>query len=79
MQVQRETGFGSEVLKLGLELRNGVPITGDEQHHSEFVAKTGHAAFADVATAVANDFSEVMDETGTVGPDGRDGKVLLHF
>ncbi len=78
MQVQCKTGFGREVLKLGFELGNGVPIAGHQQNHGEFVAEARHAALADVAAAVADDSSEVVDETGTVWPDGRDGKVLLH-
>jgi hypothetical protein len=56
-----------------------MPITGDEQHHGEFVAETRHTALADIAATVADDFGEVVDETSTVGPDGRDGKVLLHY
>src|SRR5262249_49199247 len=52
LEVNTETRGLGEALELRLELREGVPVAGDEQQHRELSAEARHAALADVATGL---------------------------
>ena len=76
--MQRDPRFGGKAGEFRLELCERMPIAADERHHRKLAAEAGHSALADIAAAIADDFGEIVDETGSIRPDGRDGNVLLH-
>lgn len=55
-----------------------MPIAAHEGDHRKFTTETRHAALADVAAAITDDFREFVNEACSIRPDGRDGDVLLH-
>src|SRR6185369_18087062 len=74
-----EVGALREPLQLRFELGERVPVAGHEQQHGELGPEVGHAAFADVAAAFADDARQLVNHAGAVATDGRNGQVLLHL
>ena len=66
----------AQLLQLGLELGERVPVARDQQQHRELAAERAHPAVDDVAGAVEHDAGEVVDEAGAVAAECADDDEL---
>ena len=75
-QVEGQVLVVAELLELGFEPHQRVPVAADQQQHGEFAAQRDHAALGDAAAAVGDGAGQVVDQAGAVGADGGNGNVL---
>ena len=78
LQVEREARFARKALQLGLKLRQRMPVATHEQQHRKLITETRHATFADIAAAVGDHLSEIVDNSGAIRADRGYGEKLVH-